>query len=108
MLTCYAFSTENWSRDPSEVAALMAIFAKYCDELRVEALERNIRIHVLSTESERVRHLLRYSWFFFLLFVSHIRFAHNPSPLAARFRDMSKRVCIEWWKIRNTARMVLQ
>lgn len=54
VLSVYAFSTENWNRDPAEVASLMAIFAKYCDELRVEALERNIRIHVLSTDIERV------------------------------------------------------
>jgi hypothetical protein len=54
VLTVYAFSTENWNRDPSEVASLMAIFCKYCDELRVEAIERNIRIRVLSTETERV------------------------------------------------------
>jgi undecaprenyl pyrophosphate synthase len=54
VLTVYAFSTENWTRDPSEVASLMAIFAKYSDELRVEAVKRNIRIHVLSTDSTRV------------------------------------------------------
>lgn len=55
VLTVYAFSTENWNRDPAEVASLMTIFAKYCDELRVEALERNIMIVVLSTDSTRVR-----------------------------------------------------
>lgn len=55
VLTVYAFSTENWNRDPAEVASLMSIFAKYCDELRVEALKRNIRIHVLSTDVMRVR-----------------------------------------------------
>jgi Putative undecaprenyl diphosphate synthase len=54
VLTVYAFSTENWTRDPSEVASLMAIFVKYSDELRVEALKRNIRIYVLSTDSKRV------------------------------------------------------
>jgi len=32
----------------------MSIFARYCDELRVEALERNIKILVLSTESARI------------------------------------------------------
>jgi hypothetical protein len=58
VLTVYAFSTENWNRPPDEVAALMSIFARYCDELRVEALKRNIRILVLSTEAERVRHFL--------------------------------------------------
>ena len=54
ILTVYAFSTENWNRSPDEVAALMAIFSKYCDELRVEAIQRNIRIRVLSTETDRV------------------------------------------------------
>jgi len=55
VLTVYAFSTENWNRDPSEVRSLMSIFAKYCDELRVEALKRNIRVYVLSTDVVRVR-----------------------------------------------------
>lgn len=54
ILTVYAFSTENWNRSADEVAALMAIFSKYCDELRVEAIQRNIRIRVLSTETDRV------------------------------------------------------
>ena len=54
ILTVYAFSTENWDRDPAEVSALMAIFCKYCDELRVEAIQRGIRIHVLATEEERI------------------------------------------------------
>jgi hypothetical protein len=54
VLTVYAFSTENWNRDPTEVASLMAIFSKYCDELRVEALKKNIRILVLSTDTTRV------------------------------------------------------
>jgi undecaprenyl diphosphate synthase len=54
VLTVYAFSTENWNRDPSEVAALMTIFTKYCEELRTEAIERNIRVRVLSSEQERI------------------------------------------------------
>ncbi|KAL7534160.1 hypothetical protein ACHAXR_005694 [Thalassiosira sp. AJA248-18] len=54
ILTVYAFSTENWDRDPAEVSALMTIFCKYCDELRVEAIQRGIRIRVLSTEEERI------------------------------------------------------
>ena len=53
-LSVYAFSTENWQRDPMEVASLMALFCKYCDELRIEAIQRNIRIIVLSTDTERV------------------------------------------------------
>ena len=48
--TVYAFSTENWKRDPAEVASLMEIFAKYCEELRAESLQRNIRVRILSTD----------------------------------------------------------
>ena len=51
ILTVYAFSTENWKRDPAEVAALMSIFVRYCEELRQEALERNLRVCVLSTDT---------------------------------------------------------
>jgi undecaprenyl diphosphate synthase len=54
VLTVYAFSTENWNRDPSEVAALMSIFTKYCEELRTEAIERNIRVRVLSSDPSRI------------------------------------------------------
>ena len=53
-LTLYAFSTENWRRDPAEVSALMTIFCKYCEEIRVEALEKGIRVNILSTETEKV------------------------------------------------------
>ena len=54
VLTVFAFSTENWRRDPAEVAALMEIFVTYCDELRREALERNIKIVALSTNRESI------------------------------------------------------
>lgn len=54
VLTVFAFSSENWNRDPAEIASLMQIFAKYCDELRLEALKRNIKIVVLSTGFEQV------------------------------------------------------
>jgi len=52
--TLYAFSSENWSRDPLEVNALMAIFVKYAEQLTSEALTRNVRVHVLSTDLERL------------------------------------------------------
>jgi len=71
VLTVYAFSTENWTRDPSEVASLMAIFAKYCDELRIEALKRNIRIHVLSTDSTRVS---TNPWHPYRMSMKHVKF----------------------------------
>mmetsp|Transcript_44201 Transcript_44201/g.49884 ORF Transcript_44201/g.49884 Transcript_44201/m.49884 type:complete len:479 (-) Transcript_44201:36-1472(-) len=54
VLTVFAFSTENWKRKPAEVASLMQIFAKYCDELRLEAIKRNIKIMTLSTDYERI------------------------------------------------------
>lgn len=54
VLTVYAFSSENWKRDPSEIASLMQIFTKYCDELRIEAMQRNIQIRVLSTDYEKI------------------------------------------------------
>jgi Putative undecaprenyl diphosphate synthase len=58
VLTVFAFSSENWNRDPAEVASLMQIFAKYCDELREEAIKRDIKILALSTDEEKVGNLL--------------------------------------------------
>jgi len=49
ILTIYAFSTENWTRDPCEVSTLMSIFAKYAESLKNEALAKNVRVCVLST-----------------------------------------------------------
>lgn len=49
ILTVYAFSTENWSRDPLEVAALMTIFAKYAESMKCESLSKNVKVRVLST-----------------------------------------------------------
>jgi undecaprenyl diphosphate synthase len=54
ILTVYAFSTENWARNQTEVSALMAIFCKYIDEIRIEALKLGIRVCVLSTEDEKI------------------------------------------------------
>ncbi|KAL3761492.1 hypothetical protein ACHAWU_006522 [Discostella pseudostelligera] len=54
ILTVYAFSTENWDREASEVSSLMAIFCKYCDELRVEAIRRGICIRVLTTDETKI------------------------------------------------------
>jgi undecaprenyl diphosphate synthase len=49
MATVYAFSTENWNRDPLEVSTLMTIFAKYAETFVTEALKHNVRVNVLST-----------------------------------------------------------
>lgn len=49
MLTVYAFSSENWNRDPFEINTLMSIFSKYAESFKTEALARNVRVKVLST-----------------------------------------------------------
>ena len=54
IVTVFAFSTENWSREQNEISSLMTIFCKYCDELRVEAIKKGIKIHVLTTDDHKV------------------------------------------------------
>jgi hypothetical protein len=54
VLTVYAFSTENWARDPVEVQTLMTIFAKYAESFKHEALSRNVRVRVISTDFDRL------------------------------------------------------
>lgn len=54
VVTVYAFSTENWHRDAMEVSTLMGIFAKYARSLQSDALARNIRVNVLSTDFGRL------------------------------------------------------
>lgn len=46
-LTVYAFSTENWKRDKSEVDALVALFNKYLDEFEKKYKNENIKIKVI-------------------------------------------------------------
>ncbi|GAB5035404.1 di-cis-decaprenylcistransferase [Nannochloropsis oceanica] len=53
-LTVYAFSTENWRRDPSEISALMHLFTDYAHRMKKEALNSNIQIRVLSTDTSRL------------------------------------------------------
>lgn len=54
MITVYAFSSENWNRDEKEVSALMSIFAKYAETFRIEALNRNVKVNILSTDLDRM------------------------------------------------------
>lgn len=49
ILTVYAFSTENWNRDPKEVSVLMSIFVKYAARLKSESLARNVKVRILAT-----------------------------------------------------------
>ena len=43
-MTVYAFSTENWNRDPEEVATLMDLLRHYLDSSFKELQENNVRI----------------------------------------------------------------
>lgn len=45
-LTVYAFSTENWKRDASEVTLLMKLLDKFTNDLLVSDEKREIRIKV--------------------------------------------------------------
>lgn len=46
-LTLYAFSTENWQRPKSEVAALMTILKKFLESERKELMDQNIRLNAI-------------------------------------------------------------
>lgn len=54
VLTVYAFSTENWSRAETEVSTLMTIFAKYANSFQSEALSRNVKVNILSTDYDKL------------------------------------------------------
>lgn len=43
-MTVYAFSTENWQREPTEVTALMDLLRQYLDDSFKELQENNARI----------------------------------------------------------------
>jgi len=43
-LTVYAFSTENWSRSPEEVSALIELLAEYIDKVTPELHEQGVRL----------------------------------------------------------------
>ncbi len=47
VLTLYAFSTENWQRPKTEVAALMSILKKFLRSEQQDMVENNIRFHVI-------------------------------------------------------------
>lgn len=53
-LTAYAFSTENWRRDPAEVNALMHIFCSHAETMREEALAWGVRVRVLCSDPARL------------------------------------------------------
>ncbi|MCB9764871.1 MAG: isoprenyl transferase [Alphaproteobacteria bacterium] len=46
-LTLYSFSTENWSRPPTEVSALMALLRRYLVSERREIMDNGIRFQAI-------------------------------------------------------------
>ena len=46
-LTLYAFSTENWQRPKSEVAALMIILKRFLESERQELMDNSIRLNAI-------------------------------------------------------------
>jgi len=47
MLTVYAFSTENWKRDPEEVAYLMGLIHEYIQQYIDDADKNNVRMRTI-------------------------------------------------------------
>lgn len=46
-LTVYAFSTENWNREDTEVRALMRILVRFINKFNKTATDENIRVRVI-------------------------------------------------------------
>ena len=46
-LTLYAFSTENWKRPKTEIAALMALLERFLKKELPELMAQNVRLHAI-------------------------------------------------------------
>lgn len=57
-LTLYAFSSQNWSRPPAEVAGLMELLREYLLGERAEILDNSIRLEAIG-DIERLPSLVR-------------------------------------------------
>lgn len=53
-LTVYAFSTENWSRSPGEVAGLIELLAEYIDRVTPELHEQGVQLRFIGDRSAPV------------------------------------------------------
>jgi undecaprenyl diphosphate synthase len=53
-LTVYAFSTENWSRSPQEVSALIELLADYIDNVTPELHEQGVRLRFIGERGSPV------------------------------------------------------
>jgi undecaprenyl diphosphate synthase len=46
-LTLYAFSSENWTRPPSEISALMVLLERFLDQKAEEMMKQNVRLKAI-------------------------------------------------------------
>ncbi len=53
-LTIYAFSTENWARDPEEVRALVEMFSEYIDRETPELHAEGVRLRFIGRRGDPV------------------------------------------------------
>lgn len=51
-LTLYAFSTENWSRPPEEVAGLMQLLTVFISKYEAELIEKQVRLRVIGNRAD--------------------------------------------------------
>jgi undecaprenyl diphosphate synthase len=51
-LTLYAFSTENWSRPPEEVAGLMNLLKHFISKYEAELIEKEVRLRVIGNRTD--------------------------------------------------------
>src|SRR5271168_3013348 len=58
-LTLYAFSSANWARPPTEIAALMRLFGQYLFTETRRCMEQSIRINVIGRRDRLSENLLR-------------------------------------------------
>ncbi len=58
-LTIFAFSTENWTRTQSEVAALMSLFRRYIQREAQDLLRRGIRVRFIGDRVKLDARLVR-------------------------------------------------
>nr|CCA23970.1 undecaprenyl pyrophosphate synthetase putative [Albugo laibachii Nc14] len=56
ILTVYAFSSENWNRPQDEIDTLLGLFDQFMQDIIPQALEKDIRIRVHVTNSEKLPH----------------------------------------------------
>jgi len=55
ILTVYAFSTENWNRDPKEIQTLFSIVHSYCEEIQnTPSLKDQIHVHRITTLEDKI------------------------------------------------------